>query len=243
MEISNKKEIIDIVSNHLKDLSIANIVECGGGEQGSGDAIDDIVHSSKMKFEWYDYGVSKIVFYFSDIPDYVIKIPFQFYYNYEYDYKQDDYIETGELEEFSYADYDAPFDNLNLWDYCETEAEYYNIAYFSHVDECFAGTEYLCKIQNHPIYISEKIEFVLSDNRGTIKPSDKAFCTANKWTVNSEYGLQKAMPYFIDAYGEEKASEFLRFLNNNPIEDFHSGNFGFDKNGKIKLIDYSGWND
>lgn len=242
MNIEEKEDLINKLKKHFKDASFEIIKYAGGGEDFR---IDDFL----FDIDEYgsDWGVSKLVVSFEDIPNYVIKIPFQgkSYDVDDYDYENEEYYDEDVID-FMYADIDCPFTNLNSWDYCETESNYYIKASEANIEDMFAGTYYICDINNYPIYASEKVEKILCDviHSREYNVDDKSYQQATTLMGDKvNHDLTVIIAMYIKSYGLEKTKKFLKFINDNAISDRHYGNFGLSSDGKIKFIDYSSWND
>lgn len=172
-------------------------------------------------------GCSKSVYKLKDDDDFVIKIPFNGYY------------EIDERIPFSGANclWGTEFSLASEWDYCDVESLVYCAAESLGLEEFFAKTEYIGDFMSHPIYISKCAEkFCLPDYRYRNDYSKDIIDKSKK---------KKEMDYDIIAclildHGEEKVDKLLEFINKIGLNDFHTGNFGI-VDGKIRLIDYSGY--
>lgn len=177
---------------------------------------------SRYKKEfYYDYGASKGVLAFKDL-GFVIKIPF---------------IGNGDYD-FIGADCE------NGWDYCQVEAEKYKIASSSGLEQCFAETQFISSINEHPIYIQE---FATMFDGGCSASSChneedlekvKSLCKSNNYNCFNTIWLSDAFNFF----GEEIFYKLMNFINDCDISDLHSGNIGYIGMRPI-LVDYSSWND
>lgn len=182
----------------------------------------------------YENGVTKIVLFYDDLPNWVIKIPIL-----------GNYIE--EIDE--YRDFSCSGTGSGN-DYCLTEKEYTFDAINYGLENCFINTYYVCEINGVKFYCSPKIDkvyhdvFHYGDKKIYSKPDsfDQAknleYCCENECYLDIE-----DLAFFIDAYGEAVAEKLIRFLYDWDIHDLHHGNLGFDKQGNIKIIDCSGWRD
>ena len=178
-------------------------------------------------------GASKTVLFLDGEDDYVIKIPF-----YGYGSRDED------------EDYVAWFSGANLggieseWDYCELESRVYDLALESEVEEFFASTEFLCCINDIPVYVSEKMDHTCNYNDYSNETEEE-----ETWRRAVDFVKEhKDTPFsteYIDAlirgYGEEKVQKLIDFVSSLGISDFHSGNWGYDRNYRIRLLDYSGY--
>ena len=189
-------------------------------------------------------GVSKMVFFFEEFPDYVIKIPFKGTSS------QDENYEVSIEEEFRGADRYFSIPNVHSWDYCETEARYYDLAVLDGVEDFFAGTFFLGTIQKHPVYYSERVENSLDNilwNDDALFADESSSKIAENlyreygYNSTETYTFKNIISYMVEKYGEKRTDSFLHFLKTNHIQDFHDGNFGICSDGSIKIIDYSSW--
>lgn len=48
---------------------------------------------------------------------------------------------------------------------------------------------------------------------------------------------------FIETYGRKATQRFIDFIYKEKISDLHTGNYGYDTLGNLKIIDYSGFHD
>ena len=180
-------------------------------------------------------GASKTVLFLDGEDDYVIKIPF-----YGYGSRDED---EDDVTWFNGADLYG-VDITTEWNYCELESEVYNLALETGVEEFFASTEFLCSIHGIPVYISEKMNNVTegydySSSEAEEKNWRRAvnFVKENKGTpFSTEY-----IDALIRGYGEEKVQKLIDFVSSLGISDFHPGNWGYDRNYRIRLLDYSGY--
>lgn len=186
----------------------------------------------------YATGASKIVLFYNDIENWVVKLPFF-----------GDYFEsTGEYSDYTEADKYLPVYNTN--DYCEAEAYLTEKAVEYGIGDMFAKTYYLGSLNGIPTYISEKVEETVCGHYGHYEYSRANSAQETQELYNfystelDEAGLYYEQPtfrYFVDQYGQKKAEKLIQFIMDYNIDDLHSANIGFDKTGKIKLIDYSGF--
>lgn len=199
----------------------------------------------------YEFGATKLVIFFNDLPDYIVKIPFQGSCQSYYDYDECKYAVDSSMlvpvDELCGAGLEGIITQDNPWDYCETEAKVYELAQENEIEDCFAGTFYLNDYYGYPIYVSEKIQETWYQGDGDkttpkIHQSEKqAQDLSDKIRVDF-YDLNM-IAILIEQYGYDKVNELMHFICNYDIRDLHSDNLGFDANGELKLIDYSGFND
>lgn len=186
----------------------------------------------------YNYGCSKLVLFYEELPHWVVKIPFLGEY----------YEDSESWRDFECASLNNsyPIDNDN--DYCAVEAYLTEESYHYGLEDMFALTYFLTTINGVNIYISEKVEnSYYSMNRKSYKHANSA--SQAQWLRDSycktnveKYVLTAAdLGFFIDEYGLSQTELLIAFLTDYSVEDLHHGNIGFDKYGKIKILDYSGF--
>ena len=183
------------------------------------------------------WGASKVVFWFQQIKNYVIKIPLMgCYEGYEEEYVK---FTNAKIHSNSpYAD----------WDYCGAEAEVYAIIEKKYPDlaKFFAAT-YFIGINKHdvPIYASRKVtEKTIWDMQEECKISGISRSKAAEFieTFGSCGGLtEKVISLFYEQYDEKDVDKLLSFILTYKIDDLHTGNIGIAENGKIVIMDYSGF--
>ena len=203
------------------------------------DIFKDIIGAS-----WIKCGASKAVIYFEkEFPNIVFKIPFfgSISGNYNCETKEFE-LDYDTIEWFHYA-------NSNIsdecdWDYCNIERKIFEEAVFEDVDSFFAETKFLCDYDYEtPIYISEFVDSVVCDEIN-LKPSHKSLNSAAKLMKerdNFNAFSQNINATFLDCYNEENVIKLMEFIEKWNIDDIHCSNIGFDKNNKIRIIDYSGF--
>ena len=210
-------------------------------EEFGTDDVDDVTDSMEVvaeqlgiKYEDYAYGVTKFVIFANE--EEVYKIPFNGEFSYCYDSDESD---EGEyvFDEFQY-----------VHDYCALEADVYDEAVMEDIEKMFAETRFVGYTKDRtPLYASERIVTFMFDDDKIKKASNEGRSKLEKmrkdgtplscridgnWLANA-----------IDCYGEEYVERTLQFLHDKGIDDFHSGNMGYRKDGTPCFIDYSGFNE
>lgn len=179
----------------------------------------------------YNNGVTKIVLFYDDLDDWVIKIPIL-----------GNYIEEDD-EYCDFCNSGTTGDN----DYCLTETEYCEDAVEFGIGDLFAKTYYVCNINGVNFYCSERINKTYCDIRHLacyVHPESYTRAQTLKRSCGYDCYLEtKELGFFVDGYGELAAEKLIQFLQDWGIEDLHHGNLGFDKDGYIKIIDCAGWRD
>lgn len=168
----------------------------------------------------YDFGATKLVI----IPqnkDYVIKIPFQGYYEDSFCY---------------FTNANSDFD----WDYCWEEAERYYRICSTPFKKFFAETIFIGYVGDYPIYLQEKCT-----------PFNNSYKKAKEKTIKMDSFLQKHHCYYdlntdwcIDLLkycGPKEFKEFLALIKKLKWDDdLTYDNVGY-KDGHPIIIDFSGF--
>ena len=213
----------------VKDiLNISFPAEFGSNEDGEETyGIEDVYNQLDSDVKTA-YGASKFVILLNDKE--VVKVPFNGCFWYDSD------------EEGGWR-----FDEFNNNDYCATEAAIYADAVALGVEKFFASTEYYGRtIEGTPIYLSERVYafYENDDARHKTKSSEdsnKKACEIGKkypQHINAEW-LSKA----VEFYGEDAVIDLMAFIELEHINDFHTGNVGFRKDGSPVILDYSGYDE
>lgn len=180
------------------------------------------------------YGASKMVLFYPEFPEWVVKIPFKGEY----------YEEEGYFSNFSKA-------NKNTYagaeyDYCATEAFLAEKTREAELGYLFAQTYYLFSFNGVPIYVSENIDGGLLGRGWKNKKQSvhaatdiSSCCSKNLEASHFNFAL---LAHFIDCYGEDAVLDLLSFVEQWNINDLHLGNAKIDNKGNVRLIDYSGFN-
>lgn len=124
--------------------------------------------------------------------------------------------------------------------HAEREYNVYREAVCASVDKYFVPCQYIGEIFENPVFTMNFVEV------------DETRVTSDLWTrcresmsaeeisdiIDYEDGFVEALfPFY---YGDE-VIELYEFLNSLEINDLHGGNIGYDEDGNIKLVDYSGY--
>lgn len=178
-------------------------------------------------------GVTKLVIDVNDLP-FVIKIPFNG--QREYLWIDENHCDDGTWCPFYRAS------GSSRWDYCETELEYtieiQNEGYEMFVPDMM----YLCNIDGYNVYVQEKV-LPRCENRNTYEATDASLEKARN--CNRYFDLEWAARA-IDIYGVDAFVEFCEWANDElprMMEDMHTGNYGYRKNGDPVILDLSGFSD
>lgn len=238
--ISNKyrQELIDFLGNVLKDIDIQEVARHKTSAHSFYSTLFKKVGCT------CDLGASKIVLFFEEFDDVVIKIPFTGQYM------------NGEYEEFSYAGMNIPSGCLyHDWDYCEAEEAIYQeiLSEYPELADFFCETEYLMSIQDHPIYVQDRVKNITaqmdeseyvekySPSKKSIKIVDENFQETSFFSSDWDTFLA-IFGVACDKCGFDLVKDLCDFCDE-YIEDIHDSNFGFNSDGIIKIFDYCGFND
>lgn len=206
--------------------------------------------------DWVESGVSKSVFHFKEFKNYVFKIP----------YIGAEFIEDGDWEYYKYCAEEnlIPMyfclDDVTLYknannnglypvdanDYCAAEEYIYRIASKYKVNQMLAKTTFLGFVCDIPVYVSScagtpyNHSLKTQDNKIARDMIDKSR-KEHKNICNEFYVTECSI--FIGTYGRKATQRFIEFLYQEKISDLHTGNYGYDALGNLKIIDYSGFHD
>lgn len=190
----------------------------------------------------YNTGASKLVLIF-DYKNFVLKIPFMGYDSEDYDqWEIEDYGEDYEYS--SYCRF-AEADSENGWDYCEMEAKLYEEAKTYGVSVFFLETKKIFEVNGFPIYIQPFMsgdldsDYEWDDTKSSVSNMNiTRKITRDQFVLNmSAHWASKA----VSQYGLKKFKKLLNFIEDFDIEDLHSSNIGYMKNGNCRIIDYCGF--
>lgn len=209
----------------IEDFKKLNVpVHFGATVDGEMSDAMNFVGEQLKEVETVNWGASKYVI-FPCKKDYVVKIPFNGEFSYWYDTKKDE-----EMTDFIKREID----------YCSIEASIYADAVVSGLDEFFAKTKYYgVTFNGTPFYISEKVIEFYAGKEKSKNPSNESKQKAIKYIVNDLN--QDWIARAIEWYGEYKVKELIIFLVEEGVNDLHSNNLGFRKNGAPVILDYSGF--
>lgn len=135
-------------------------------------------------------------------------------------------------------------------DFCAIEGKNYQDAISEGLEEFFAASYELCALTPPEKYdFYGNITFFIQE---WAEPDEyKTSSTCERYMKdNTEYDEDRDDDYYeYDDFdrleslfdGHEKLSELFDFIHDWGINDLHSGNFGYTADGKVKIIDYSGY--
>ncbi len=224
----------------LKGISIPDQLgiyeESDGFTASTENYIDEVLREAKLNNLNVSYysGASQLVFIENeDTANRVYKLPFDGMIREwsEYNEEIDDYDWKEEWENYK-------------TNYTAKTLELYNSAIEEEVNEFFADIKKEAFSFNHCVIYSQA--FVVPRNAQTksTHPSEDSLNKAKKIRE------KKYIPFTVDwvavcieMYGENKFNQLLNFINEYDIRDLHQGNYGFTRDGKPMILDYSSFNE
>jgi len=232
-----QEEIFKIVNEKLKILYPSDCYDEDDNENEDSEThYEDLMYA--VGADDISWGASKIVFWFGELKDYVIKIPIIGRYD---DYEED------------YMDYNnAQHDNIDCFnnknDYCGLECSIYSFVcnHYDNLVPCFTASYYIGTTDHGiPFYACERMKSSISHSRRVkVSENSKSKARLAYDTYGAVGGLDEyILGLFYEHYGEETVYELLNFIYNYGIDDLHSGNVGFNQDDKVVLIDYCGFYD
>ena len=135
-------------------------------------------------------------------------------------------------------------------DFCAIEEGNYRSAVDMDLDEFFAAIYELCSVTpDRSFFIDSNITFFIQEKAVPNEEKTSNTCDNYMKKYYSEGEGEEEWYPEGDDYdrvgslfeGDERVDELIDFLDNWNINDLHSGNFGYTGDGKVKIIDYSGY--
>ena len=176
-------------------------------------------------------GISKLVIDIEDLP-FVIKIPFNGRWEYDFDSEDDEPYFISFTEAGPY----------NFSDYCLVELERTERVIDNGYEDFVPNMMYLCDVCGYCIYIQEKV-IPISEGRKKLHPSMDSLEKAKNYELSFS---DDWIATVIDLYGEDKWNEFVQWVTVTDIgifSDMHSGNYGISMAGRPVMLDISGFRD
>ena len=126
--------------------------------------------------------------------------------------------------------------------YCYLEYENYLYAQNEGLDFLFAKTE----MPEYDVYVQEKLTPYVEwkantyDSKSYLKSMD---IIKEQEKNNTRYAIYNSIivATLISQYDDEVYKRLIKFCQKYLINDLTLNNFGFDKNGKLKIFDFSGY--
>lgn len=173
----------------------------------------------------YALGCSKIVLFFDEYPDVVVKIPFD-----------------GVRSVDSGKDFEVVTNEWNfIHNYCAEELDIWYEAVEANVEKVFAEEAFVGRYHDLSLYAAERCNMDYGYAAMTA-PSEDSKEKAKKITKDVYSEANEYIPTIIEQHGEEFAKKVLDFIEEFDINDLHSDNVGF-KCGLFKFVDYSSYDD
>lgn len=175
-------------------------------------------------------GATKLILMPRDV-DFVIKIPFNGGQHWD-----------GTMIPFYHAGCSACEDEN--WNYCETERIIAWVAKDYKISRCFVKNNYIGDVDHHPIYIQRRVcTYSLSSpppykKTKSYKEISQSFCDSHYFNCFNPIWLSDFMEY----YGKQSFYSFMEFIEDECINDLHSGNIGYIGNKPV-VFDYAGWHE
>ena len=106
----------------------------------------------------------------------------------------------------------------------------------------------LMNIFGVPVYVSSCAGKTYSRKKSNCRKTDKiakAMIDKSRKEHKDSYSefYTTECGVFIETYGRRATQRFIDFLYKEKISDLHTGNYGYDALGNLKIIDYSGFHD
>ena len=239
----------DYLRTRIGQRNIWFMESCATGSCAADDYNDTMLENMQYILGASDhaYGATKAVFFFNTplLEDWVVKIPYHGWFDPDPDYSMEEMQEAAEeYEEFTGAE--GPH---REWDYCDREAEVFQLSLNCGMDEFFAATYYVCTIQDIPFYVSEKIcynefnsdeDYLISDvPYHQLKTTARAI--ASKYHV-FDMPIEDIIPTLVYG-GQEIVEQLFGFCRKYRVNDLHSANYTVLPDGFLKIFDYSGYHE
>lgn len=175
-------------------------------------------------------GFTKTVYMFDDCPEYVFKIPILDRTELRYYEDKEDYdVHTTYKADVS-ADVDV---NNAVGDYCSREVALYKSALERHIEDYFVDSVCVSLIHGIPLYVSDFCRLIDDDAEKLVGVSD---------FVLGEFDVPQSVELrFVLDWGIDARDELYDFLDDHGINDLHNDNWGIGCDGKVRILDYSGY--
>ena len=185
---------------------------------------------------WFEFGCSKIVFGFRELEGYVVKLPLFGQWTEKYNKETDDF-------DIIFDEYKNASSENEPNDYCRKESEVYELLQKDGLANLAFGTYFLFSADGVSVYMSEICENCgLTTSKCFPSVSEESQKKGHQKSMDSGYIMYDDMiSVFIEQYGEIITDKLLEFISKYGIRDFHNGNVGYDSTGRIRMIDYSGF--
>lgn len=126
-------------------------------------------------------------------------------------------------------------------DLCAIEADFYEEAVEEELDEFFAATyEFYSLPLPEKFNLKRSIKFFIQEKATPDEEKTSATCeeyTGSDWNDDDD----RIESLFGGLVKCKKLNKLFEFIDKWDINDLHSGNFGYTSDGRVKIIDYSGY--
>ena len=178
----------------------------------------------------YHYGASQLCF-IEDGANSVYKIPFD-----------------GQVEEWSEYNEETDEDEWHehfahfQYNYTAKTEEVYNYAEEAELEKFFAEIHVAGYSFNHQPIWEQQYVTPRGNQSTSHHPSDDSMRKAKEIAEKRYIQFEKDWTAVcIDMYGLDRFQQLLQFFDEYGLEDFHWNNYGWDKEGRPKLLDYAGY--
>ena len=258
------KEEKDFLVKVLHDMEKpSNDMEYLFGYQDEDDRVycnyEEFVYEDESLFTDFNYGASKNVLYLNSEHDndmirklaekICIKIPMKYAEDgYEFDAAS---VPIRKINRQYKKTLNTSFTEID-WDYCNTEVQIYECAKQLGCEEPLAETFYITDVDGYPFYGAELMtpcEYCDYDSESDWRDfisSEETHQMVKNVTKRSYYDFgEKSLKYrFCVYYSLDVVLNFIKFFSEVRIYDIDPGrNCGRDPDGRIKILDYSDYND
>lgn len=113
---------------------------------------------------------------------------------------------------------------------CEIESKIYEAAKRIGCEDCLAEVDYLMEYDGVDIYIAERCD------------CDEGEISSRVYDEYGSYSDSDILEYASElCWADEEYDAVRELIRTFCINDLHSGNWGYDKKGRLKIVDYSGF--
>lgn len=253
----DKQLVKDVLSQVMEqtDMDYENIFGYQGNEDEVESIVDDFFYDGESLFSDVDYGATKFVLFFNkhhhspeiqDLSDkMVIKVPMIYDEDYNEPFCEAD-NSVHRMNLFLDEDEDEYFESCS--DYCNTEAQIYKYLDRRGCAGPLTETFYIGSFNDYPFYGAEKVEtcfdYSFSSNDRAMTPADNGYKDLVSSGVRYDFDCDNLKFSIAKDWGLEVALNLLYFCGKIDVSDIYpTRNCGIDENHKIKIIDYSSYNE
>ena len=125
------------------------------------------------------------------------------------------------------------------WDYCAMEEIIYQKALHAGKEKFFPETLYLGEMRGLRVYIAERMQPYIPSGFFSEEAKEIA-CRCSFYY--KEFPIEKVQSLADSEYKLWEIAELASFLAEEEIYDLYPENFGLDKKGRFRIIDFSSFN-